>query len=71
MIDVTLACKVANSKLVEVVTVADVDDEDHVDDLGVEVVVIFFARVKSLCPKIWLCNIFHKFHVCLIVHHIL
>ena len=26
----TLACKDANSKLVEVVTVADVDDEDHV-----------------------------------------
>ena len=30
LIDVTLACKVANSKLVEVVTVADVDDEDRV-----------------------------------------
>ena len=29
-IDATLACKDANSKLVEVVTVADVDDEDHV-----------------------------------------
>ena len=26
----TLACEDANSKLVEVVTVADVDDEDHV-----------------------------------------
>ena len=30
MIDVTLACEDANSKLVEVVTVADVDAEDHV-----------------------------------------
>ena len=30
LIDVTLACKNANSKLVEVVTVADVDAEDHV-----------------------------------------
>ena len=30
LIDVTLACEDANSKLVEVVTVADVDDEDHV-----------------------------------------
>ena len=30
LIDVTLACKDANSKLVEVVTVADVDDEDCV-----------------------------------------
>ena len=29
----TLACKDANSKLVEVVTVADVDDEDCVDEL--------------------------------------
>ena len=30
LIDVTLACEDANSKLVEVVTVADVDDEDLV-----------------------------------------
>ena len=30
MIDVTLACEDANLKLVEVVTVADVDDEDRV-----------------------------------------
>ena len=30
LIDVTLACEDANSKLVEVVTVADVDSEDHV-----------------------------------------
>ena len=67
----TLACKVANSKLVEVVTVADVDDEDRVDDLGVKVVAIFFCACKILMPKIWLCKIFHKFHVCLIVHHIL
>ena len=29
MIDVTLACEDAYSKLVEVVTVADVDDEDR------------------------------------------
>ena len=29
LIDVTLACEDANSKLVEVVTVADVDAEDH------------------------------------------
>ena len=34
-IDVTLACKDANLKLVEVVTVADVDDENHVADLYV------------------------------------
>ena len=30
LIDVTLACEDANSKLVEVVIVADVDDEDRV-----------------------------------------
>ena len=30
LIDVTLMCEDANSKLVEVVTVADVSDEDHV-----------------------------------------
>ena len=30
LIDITLACEDANSKLVEVVTVADVDSEDHV-----------------------------------------
>ena len=30
LIDVTLACEVANLNLVEVVTVADVDAEDHV-----------------------------------------
>ena len=30
LIDVTLACEDANSELVEVVTVADVDSEDHV-----------------------------------------
>ena len=30
LIDVTLACEDGNSKLVEVVIVADVDSEDHV-----------------------------------------
>ena len=30
LIDLTLACEDANSKLVEVVTIADVDAEDHV-----------------------------------------
>ena len=30
LIDVTLACKYAKSKLVEIVTIADVDTEDHV-----------------------------------------
>ena len=34
LIYVTLACEDANSKLVEVVTVADVDDEKSVDGFG-------------------------------------
>ena len=42
LINVTLACEDTNSKLVEVVTVADVDSEDHVGnsfftDLGADV----------------------------------
>ena len=32
LIDVALACKDANSKLVEVVSVADVDNENRVDN---------------------------------------
>ena len=32
--DVTLACEDRNSKLVDVVTVADADDEVHIADLG-------------------------------------
>ena len=34
LIDATLACKDTNSKLVKVVTVADVDDEDRVCSVG-------------------------------------
>ena len=37
LIDVTLACEDANSKLVEVVTVADVDSEDHVGNSLVQI----------------------------------
>ena len=32
LIDVTLECEDINSKLVDVVTVTDVDDEDHVSN---------------------------------------
>ena len=32
LIDLTLECEDANSKLVDVVTVGDVDDEDHVSN---------------------------------------
>ena len=37
LIDVTLACEDANSKLVEVVTVADVDAEDHVGNSWLQI----------------------------------
>ena len=36
-IDVTLACEDANSKLIEVVTVADVDDEDRVCNIFLQI----------------------------------
>ena len=44
LIDVTLACEVANSKLVEVVTIADVDAEKRVDDS-----LFRFSLVKCWC----------------------
>ena len=53
----TLACKVANPKLVEVVTVADVDDEDCVGNsllqiwklrFGHEAKLLFRAKAKGL-----------------------
>ena len=48
LIDVTLACEDADSKLVDVVTVADVDDEDHVgNSLLVEVLKMKFYQ--DLC----------------------
>ena len=37
LIDVTLACEDANSKLVEVVTVANVDDEKRFDDILLQI----------------------------------
>ena len=37
LIDVTLACEDDNSKLVEVVTVVDVDDEKRVDNSLVQI----------------------------------
>ena len=43
LIDVTLRCEDVNSKLVEVVTVADVDAEDHVGN----------SLLKGLEADIW------------------
>ena len=49
----TLACEDANSKLVEVVTVADVDDDDHVG--------ISLSQIWKLVIKRNLCSDFeHK-----------
>ena len=45
----TLACEVANSKLVEVVTVADVDAEDHVGNSLLQIWELTFgAKAKLL-----------------------
>ena len=43
LIDVTLACEDANSKLVEVVTVAEVDNEKCVDNSLVQILKVKFG----------------------------
>ena len=49
LIDVTLACEDGNSKLVEVVTVVDVDDEKRVDNSLVQIWKVKFGhKVKFL-----------------------
>ena len=49
LIDVTLACQDSNPKLVEVVTVADVDAEKRVDDILVQIWKLKFGhKVKVL-----------------------
>ena len=49
LIDVTLACEDDNSKLVEVVTVAHVDDEKRVDNSLVQIWKVKFGhKVKFL-----------------------
>ena len=37
LIDVTLTCEDANSKLVEIVTIADIDAEDHVGNILLQI----------------------------------
>jgi len=44
LIDVTLACEDANSKLVEVVTVADVEDEDHIGNSLLQILMLWFGQ---------------------------
>ena len=48
MIDVTMACEYANSKLVEVVTVADVNAEKRVDDSLVKIWKLKFGHKAKL-----------------------
>ena len=48
LIDVTLACEEANSKLVEVVTVADVDDEDRVGNSLLQIWKLRFGHKTKL-----------------------
>ena len=51
LIDVTLACADANSKLVEIVTVADVDDVDRVGNSLLQIWKLRFAHHKApRCP---------------------
>ena len=48
MIDVTLACEDAKSKIVEVVTVADVDNEDHVGNSLLQIWELMFGPKAKL-----------------------
>ena len=48
LIDVTLACEDANSKLVEVVTVADVSDDDHVGNSLLQIWKLRFGHKAEL-----------------------
>ena len=48
LIDVTLACEVANQKLVDVVTVADVDAEDHVGNSLLQIWELTFGPKTKL-----------------------
>ena len=53
----TLACKDANIKLVEVVTVADVDDEDRVGNSLLQIWKLRFGHKANFCSdfqhKVW------------------
>ena len=48
LIDVTLACEDANSKLVEVVTGADVESEDHVGNSLLQILELTFGHKAKL-----------------------
>ena len=48
MVDVTLACEDANSKFVEIVTVADVVDEDRVGNSLLQIWKLRFGQKAKL-----------------------
>ena len=48
-IDVTMACEDANSKLVEVGTIADVDDEDRVGNSLLQIWKLRFGHKAVFC----------------------
>ena len=48
LFDVTLACKDANSKLVDIVTVADVDDEDRDGNSLLQIWKLWFGHKAKL-----------------------
>ena len=48
LIDVTLACEDANSKRVEIVTVANIDDEDHVGNSLLQIWELRFGHKAKL-----------------------
>ena len=53
LIDVTLACEDANSKLVKVVTVADVDAMKRVDDSLVQIWMSHSRQCPRLSRQLW------------------
>ena len=53
-IDVTLACEDANSKLVEVVIVADVDAKDHVGNSLLQIWKLKFGHYFAADAWLWL-----------------
>ena len=53
LIDVTLACEDTNSKLVDIVTVANVDDEDRVGNSLLQIWKLRFSRDADVWLRFW------------------
>ena len=53
LIDATLACEDGNSKFIEVVTVADVDDEDRVGNSLLQIWKLTFGPKAKLLFRLW------------------